>query len=329
MINIKILGIEISHGKKLVNNKFYFEHFRRQGKDVEHFFEDVMGRNVRYEIDKETENALTLARESSTKVLKKCNLTGKDIDMIIYTGTLPEYATPISALFIHNIIKGKRRCFCHDMNLNCLGMTYAFDMASRYMATNKDINKILIVGGDVLTCGVNPENENNYGQFGDVSCAVICERTDEDCKIIKTCTGVDTTYIDRTKYPKCGFSHAFEDLPKEEMYADWHVAPPWWIEGIEEDITNLLKENNLTIDDISMFCFTQIAIKNIKKFREFLNIPEEKSIFVADRYGYTGTSSPFLALYESIKQSKVKRGDYVIMATSAAGGMYITELIKY
>ena len=48
-----------------------------------------------------------------------------------------------------------------------------------------------------------------------------------------------------------------------------------------------------------------------------------------DKYGYTGTSSPFVALYEAIKQGRVKRGDYVFMATSAAGGMYITELIKY
>lgn len=329
MDNIKILGIEISHGKKLVGNEVYFEHFKKQGKDVKHFFEDVMGRKLRYEIDKETESALTLARKSATEVLKKCNLTGEDIDMIIYAGTLPEYATPTSALFIHEAIKGKRRCFCHDMNLNCLGMTYAFDMAGRYIKTNKDINKVLIVGGDVLTCGVSPENENNYGQFGDVSCAVVCERCDEESKIIKTCTGVDTTYIDRAKYPKCGFSHAFEGLPKEEMYAQWSVAPPWWIEGIEEDILSTLKENNLTIKDVSMFCFTQIAIKNIEKFREALSISEEKSIFIADKYGYTGTSSPFVALYEAIKQGRVKRGDYVFMATSAAGGMYITELIKY
>lgn len=329
MENVKILGIEISHGKNIVDNEFYFEHFKKQGKDVKHYFEDVMGRKVRYEIDKETESALTLAKESSIKVLKKCGLTGKDIDMIIYTGTLPEYATPVSALHVHNAIGGKRRCFCHDMNVNCLGMTYAFDMANRYITANAEINKILIVGSDTLTCGVNPENENNYGQFGDVSCAVICERTEEDCRLMNTATGVDTTYINKVKYPKCGFSHAFEDLPKEEMFADWEPAPPWWIEGIEEDINNILKENNLKIDDIAMFCFTQIAKKNIIKFREALNIPEEKSIFIADKYGYTGTSSPFIALYEAIKEGKVKRGDYVILATSAAGGIHITELVKF
>ena len=70
-------------------------------------------------------------------------------------------------------------------------------------------------------------------------------------------------------------------------------------------------------------------MKYILKVIEALGVSEEKIIFVADTYGYTGTSSPMLALYESIKRGKVKRGDYIIIATAAFGGSYITELIKY
>lgn len=329
MNNVKIRDIEIAHGKRIVGNEYYFKHFKKQGKDVKHFFEDIMGRKDRYEIDRDTESALTLAIQASCSVLKKSKLIGKDIDMIIYAGTLPEYVTPVSALFIHNAINGKEECFCHDMNLNCLGMTYAFDMANRYISTNKQINKVLIIGCDILTCGVDPENEGNFGQFGDVACAVIAERTNEDCKLMDVKVGVSTTYIDKVKFPKCGFSHAFNGLPKEEMYAQWQVAPPWWIDRVVENIDKILDEKKISIDDISMFCFTQIALKNIVKFREKLGLSEEKTIFIADSYGYTGTSSPFVALYESIKRGKIKRGDYVIIATAAAGGIHITMLIKY
>ena len=329
MDNMKIREIEISHGKNIVSNEYYLEHFKNQGKDVKHFFEDVMGKRVRYEYDKETENALTLAIESSKAVLEKANIQGKDIDMIVYTGTLPEYASPISAMLLHSSIKGKKECFCHDLNLNCMGMTYSLDMINRYIKTNPKINKVLLVGSDILTCGANPKLEGNYGQFGDVSCAIILERTEDSSRLIDTKVHVNTEYINNIRFPKCGNSHMFDDIPIEERLTEWIASPPWWVDGIIEDIRILLDENRLTLDDISMICFSQIAIRNILKVREALGVSEEKTIFVADTYGYTGTSSPMLALYESIKRGKVKRGDYIIIATAAFGGSYITELIKY
>ena len=75
MENIKIRNIEIYHGQKVVSNEFYVEHFKKQGKDVKKFLEKTMGRKFRYEIDNDVENSLTMAIESSQKVLKESNLT--------------------------------------------------------------------------------------------------------------------------------------------------------------------------------------------------------------------------------------------------------------
>lgn len=66
------------------------------------------------------------------------------------------------------------------MNVNCIGMTYALDIVNRYISTNPEINRVLLVGIDYLTPQVSPENEECYGQYGDVSCALILERTHED-----------------------------------------------------------------------------------------------------------------------------------------------------
>lgn len=41
------------------------------------------------------------------------------------------------------------------------------------------------------------------------------------------------------------------------------------------------------------------------------------------------TTSPFIALYESIKEGKVKRGDYVIFWTIGSGSQSIVMLYKY
>lgn len=328
MKNVRIRDIEVYHGRNIVSNDYYFEHFKKQGKDIKNFFEETLGRKYRYEIDSEKENALTMSIEASKAVLKKSRLTGNDIDMIIYASVLPEFSSPTSALIIHSVIKGKQECFCHDMNGNCIGMTYALDLANRYIATNPQINRVLLVGCDYLTPQVNPDDEACYGQYGDASCALILERTDEDCKIIDTKVSVNNDFIDYVRFPKCGFAHIY-DAPKEEMYADWKPFSAWWIDGAIENMNSMLDKNNLNIDDISMFCFSQIAIKNIVIFREKMGISEEKSPYVGDSYGYTGTTSPFLVLYEGIKTGQVKHGDYIIFCTVAAGSIHITLLLKY
>lgn len=271
MENVKIRDIEVYHGKSVVNNEYYIEHFKKQGKDVKKFYEETMGRKYRYEIDVETENALTMAIESSNAVLKKSNITGKDIDMIVYSGMLSEYASPTSALIIHNAINGKEECFCHDMNVNCIGMTYAMDLVNRYISTNSKINRVLLVGSDYLTPQVSPENEECFEQYGDVSCALILERTDEDCKLIDTKITVNTEFIDYVRFPKCGFSHIY-DVPKEEVYVKWQSFGTWWIDGAIENINSILDKSNLSIDDISMFCFSQIAYKNIATLRKKMSI---------------------------------------------------------
>ena len=94
-------------------------------------------------------------------------------------------------------------------------------------------------------------------------------------------------------------------------------------------MTKMLRENGLTKDDISMFCFSQFALANIQKIRELMDIDETKSIYIGDKYGYTSTSSPFIALYEAIKQGSVKRGDYIMFWTIGTGSESIVVLYKY
>lgn len=71
MIPIKIKEISVCHGNKVVDNTPYLEHFKKQGKDVEHFLHDVIGRDKRYLFDSEEDNSLTYGILAAKDVLKK------------------------------------------------------------------------------------------------------------------------------------------------------------------------------------------------------------------------------------------------------------------
>lgn len=328
MNNIKIKGIEVYHGSDVIDNSYYIEHFKKQGKDIKHFWEDVMGRKYRYHINSSKENSLTMAINASAKVLEKTNLKGSDMDMIIYSSVLPEYVAPPSSIILHNAIGGKHSCFCHDINVNCLGMTYSLDYIYRYMQSNDKINKVLLVGSDYLNPQVSPDNELCYGQYGDAACAVIFERTAEDCKLLGTEITVNSASNEDVRFPMCGFSNIYTAAP-HEITTKWEAYDTSWLDGAIENMNAILSANNLTVSDISMFCFSQFSYGNIVYLREKMNISPENSMYIGDKYGYTGTSSPFIALYESIKADKVKHGDYVMFWTVGAGTIHMAILIKY
>jgi 3-oxoacyl-[acyl-carrier-protein] synthase-3 len=329
MINIKISNVEVYRGSEVVTNDYYIEHFKKYGKDIKHFLTDIIGRNNRYLINPDNENSLTMATEAAKKALAAANLTGADFDMIVYSSLLPEYVAPPSSVFLHSIIGGKHECICYDMNANCVGMTLSLSHICSLMHMNSKINRTLLIGSDYVNPLLNHENEYTYGHYGDAACAIILEKTDEPCGLLGTNCYVNSSEHENVLFPGCGFTKALKTGDRSQYLMNWKPFEPVTTEIGVNNMKQLLKENNLTTDDIKMFCLSQYAISMLNDIRRLLGIDESKSIYVGDEYGYTATSSPFIALYESIQQGLIKRGDYIMFWTVGVGSQNAALLYKY
>ncbi|SHO47452.1 3-oxoacyl-[acyl-carrier-protein] synthase III C-terminal domain-containing protein [Anaerocolumna xylanovorans] len=329
MIQVKIRDIAVSHGKRIVDNEPYLEHFRKRGKDVEHFLRDVIGREKRFLFEDEGGNTLTLSLEAVNNLLDKTGLTGSDMDMIILSSQLPEYTAPPTSIKIHSAIGGKNECICYDVNSNCCGMALALEQAAKYMALTPHVERVLLVGCDYINMMIDEEEENLYGHYGDAACALIMERTEEDAGIVDSVCTVKSEGVDVALFPGCGFSNILRVKNKKDMLIKFVPPTEDVPASAGEAINTLLKRNGMTKDNISMFCFSQYALINIRKIRENFGIDEAHSLYIGDEYGYTGTSSPFITLYESINRGFVKRGDYILIWTIGCGSQNIGLLCKY
>lgn len=331
---IKIRELAVYHPSNQVNNEYYIEHFKKQGKDVSTFMTKVLGRESRYEINNEgkeksqRENSLTMQIQASKLVLEKSNLTGNDIDGIIVATQFPEYMVPPSYMRIHAEINAKRECFGYDINANCLGMTMAFQQANQYFVCNDNINRILIVGGDYLTGGVSDEDESLYGVFGEASCAIVVERTEGDSMLIDKDYFINNISVDGTFFPRNGFSEIM-DNGNIDILSIQTEKPECDLPVVIDKMRNLIRRNNLRIEDIGGFCFSQYVKANNNKIIEALKIAPEKCPYVGNVYGYTGGCSPFLALNSLIEGKMIKRGDYIMFWTIGAAMQHIFILIKY
>lgn len=323
--NIKIREIEVYHPENVVKNDFYTEHFKKQDRDISKFL-DVFGRKERYIIKNKEENTITMGIESSKRVLKKSGLEGKDIDMIVFSTQVPERTLPTNAMYVHEAIGASNHTMIFDTNANCAGMTLSVEMASRYMMSNPRVKRALVVGSDANSLISNPKEEITYANFADASASVILEKTDEDTGFIDAIYEVDSSNKDNIVYPQDGFS---KTIGKEEHIVFLPFNGAMAIPVACEMIENLLERNNLTINDVDSFCFSQFALSNILKIQDHFSIQDNKIVYIGDKYGYTTTSSPFVSLYEGVQSGQIKRGDTVLFWTIGAGHEMIAMLFKY
>lgn len=327
MQNVKIKEIAIYHPENVVRNDFYLDHFQKQGKDISRFLESTLGRKERYIIDNSAENSVSMGIAAAEKALEKANLEGKDIDMIIFSTQVPERTVPTNAMYVHHAIGAGSHTVIYDSNANCAGMTLSVEMASRYIMVNPHVQRALVIGSDADSLIANPNEEISYANFGDAAAAVILEQTEEEnTGFIDAIYEVDSANKDNIVYPPKGFS--LSDEKKEPIVFlpfDGAMAIPNACKMMED----LLERNNLKIEDINAFCFSQFAVSNIRKIQDTLELDDEKIIYVGDKYGYTTTSSPFICLYEGVETGRIKRGDTVLFWTIGGGHEMVAMLFKY
>lgn len=322
--HIKLVEIATYHPQNLVENKFYIEHFKKQGKDIRNLLSSL-GRDKRYIIDND-ENSLTMAIEASKRVLEKANIKGEELDMIIFATQCPEYTLPTNASFLHHAIGASDHTVIFDTNAACAGMTIAVETASRYMLSNKRVKRALVVGSDANSLITNPNQEISYVNFADGAAAVILEKTTEDIGFIDAIHYVDSTKRKNILYPPRGFSKGRGQ--KEYIEFTPFDGKPAIMKACDM-IETLLADNELTTDAVDAFCLSQFALSNIVTMQKHFHIAAEKTLYAGDEVGYTSTSSPFFAFNKGVENGQIKRGDTVLFWTVGAGDEMIAMLFKY
>ena len=325
---IQIKSIEVYHPEHSVENEYYLEHFAAQGKNIENFLKH-MGRKSRYVINNDQENGLTMGISAARLALEKAGLTGGDMDMIVFSTQVPETTFPSNALFVHAAIEGKPEAMVMDSNANCAGMTVAVDQASRFMQSNKECRRALIIGSDYNTLLCHPEDEVTYANYGDAACAVILEQGEGEQGFIDCQYSTHSILTEKIMYPAQGLARAVKENADAKsiqwlpLDADLAMPPTYAL------LDKLLERNGLVAADIKAYCLSQFSLANLLKIQDHLGTEDAQMIYVGDRYGYTGTSSPFIAMYEGIKNGTIQRGDTVCFWTIGCGFQLVAMLWKY
>lgn len=332
--NIIISGTGIYHPSNKVDNDYYIEHFKKLGKDIAPFL-DNLGRKERYIVNNTTENALTMAIEASKNALKNAGISADKLDAIVFSSDTPEYLCPSNALIINHELQAVNAHTVYDLNSNCVGMVVAMDQMSHHMKTSKSIKYALVVGSILVSSIAREDCKYTYPASGDGAAAVILKYTEED-----TPRGIlDSKYCTKSEYyntimsPCCGLTKARLNTTSEyDKKQQWTPFPLnffalEWSKAIDEFMDNY----NFSIDEIQYFFLSQYSKQFLIETAKILNIEnyEERFTYIGDKYAYTGTSSPIFALHETLENKFVKKDSKAVFCSVGAGVAMCSLLYQF
>jgi 3-oxoacyl-[acyl-carrier-protein] synthase-3 len=113
----------------------------------------------------------------------------------------------------------------------------------------------------------------------------------------------------------------FEMVGKEVWEQATKVLP--------ESIKSVLKEANLTADDINMLVPHQPSINILKLVAKDVGLPMHKVKTIMDKYGNIAGASIPIALDDAIKSGEITYGDNILLSAVGAGWAWGSMIIKY
>ncbi len=103
------------------------------------------------------------------------------------------------------------------------------------------------------------------------------------------------------------------------MHQDGQQVFRYAVRKMEELSCELLRRNNLTLDDVALMIPHQANRRIITATAERLGLPLEKVVINIDRYGNTTAGTIPLATRDAIATGRLKKGDLVLFAAVGAG----------
>jgi len=274
-----------------------------------------------------------LAEKASREVLSELGLSPTDIDMIIVATVSPDTITPSTACWLQKHLGITNGIPAFDISAGCTGFVYALSVADSFLRAGK-YKRILVVGAEVLSAITDWTDRSTCVLLGDGAGAAILEYEDDDeVGLLGYKIKADGNNAELLWVPGCGsLNPASEKVLSERLQylkMKGNELFKFAVREMNNVVGELLDELGVSKKDIDWVVPHQANIRIIQSLAKYLEISMDRVIVNIDKYGNTSSASIPLAMYEAIKDGKIKRGDLVVLVAFGAGLTWGAALIRW
>ncbi|MDR2550548.1 MAG: ketoacyl-ACP synthase III [Desulfobulbus sp.] len=271
-----------------------------------------------------------LATKAARRALAVTGIKPEELDLIVVATISSHMIMPSTACFVQAEL-GAANAFAYDISAACAGFTYGLDLASNYIQNRPEM-KILVIGAETLSARINWEDRNTCVLFGDGAGAVIVAGANDGRGVFGSNLRADGklwNLLCMDSPESCNPDLRQEDWQGAFIRMNGGDIFKHAVRSMEDSVTSLLRQHDLTIDDIDLMIPHQANIRILNNLRERLGIPEERVFVNLSQYGNTSAASIPIALDEAHRQGRMARGDIVLLCTFGGGLTWGSLLLRW
>ncbi len=287
------------------------------------------GIQERHILKEEGKATSDLGVEAVKDLLKKSNTSKDDIDLIICATVTADRVFPDTANNISYKV-GCSKAFGFDVNAACSGFLYSLNIGAKFIESGT-YQKVIVVGADMMTSIVDYQDRTTCILFGDGAGAVLLEPSEEGFGIKNAVLKADGSGLPFL-HMKAGGSlrpPSIETIQNREHYAyqeGKHVFKRA-VNGMVESTKEVLKQANLSTEDISWVVPHQANKRIIDSVAHMLDFPMERVMVNIHKYGNTTAATIPLCLNDY--ENQLKKGDKLIITAFGGGFTWGSTLVEW
>lgn len=277
----------------------------------------------------EGENTSDLASKAALKALENCNIKPEDLDLIIVATCTPDALSPSAAVLVQSKI-GAINAVCFDISAACSGFIYALNVAVQFIRSGQSKNA-LVIGAEVLSKVIDWKDRNTCVLFGDGAGAAVLVPS-EGKGISSIFCGADGTRADCLSVGHIPVKNPYfgpETMEDFKITMDGREVFRFATGIIVEAVDKVLKDSNLTLDDIKYIVPHQANYRIIDFAAKKLKVSTDKFFINLQSYGNTSGASIPIALSEMSEKNLIQKGDKVILVAFGAGLTWAASLVEF
>ncbi len=275
-----------------------------------------------------------LALEAAKRALAMRSIPATDLEAILVATVTPDMLFPATACLVQDKL-GAAGAWGFDVSAACSGFLYALQTGAQFIQTGAH-KKVLVIGSDVMSSIIDYTDRATCVIFGDGAGAVLLEPApagEDSLCFLDFIHEVDGSGGCALYMPGGGSrnpsTHETVDKNMHVVHQDGGAVFKYAVRKMAEVCETLLRRNGFTGKDVACFIPHQANRRIITATADRVGLCSDRVIINIDEYGNTTAGTIPLAMQTAIGQSKLKKGDLVLLASVGAGFTTGATLLRW
>lgn len=282
-------------------------------------------------------SASDLGSAAAREALGEAGVAPEDLDLIVLATFSPDCPYPATACAVQAKI-GAKNAAAFDVSAMCSGFVYGLSIAQQYIRTGAARN-VLLIGTEVLSSVLDYQDRNTCVLFGDAAGAVVLVPSGDGGgrlgrrEVLATTMGTYGEGFELLWTPAGG---SRKPVTEEVVKAREHYLKmngreifKFAVHKFQQGIRDAAAAVGWSLDEIDLVVPHQVNTRIIKAIVSRIGIPAEKFFQNLERYGNTSAASIPLALYEAVKEGRLKTGDRLVLVAVGGGITWGSAAVRW